>query len=77
MATTQIAVRLPDSLVNWIDEQVTSGEASRALVVKKALMRYRRQVMAEHDAEIYRRTGDYEDLEGLAEWAAHHLEALD
>jgi hypothetical protein len=34
-------------------------------VTKNALARYRRQIEAEHDAEIYRRTGGYPDLEEM------------
>ena len=68
--TTQIAVRLPDHLVAFLDERVAGGEKSRAAVVIKALMRYERQLSAERDAEIYREHGDYPDMEGLAEWNA-------
>lgn len=52
--STQIAVRLPDELVAWIDEQVAAGGGSRAAVATRALRRYQRQVAAEKDAEIYR-----------------------
>jgi Arc/MetJ-type ribon-helix-helix transcriptional regulator len=55
--STQIAVRLPDSLVEYIDSLVADGEPSRAAVVTKALMRYQRQKLVERDAEIYRQTG--------------------
>jgi len=51
--STQIAVRLPDELVAWIDEQVAAGAGSRAAVATRALHRYRRQVEAEHDAAVY------------------------
>lgn len=64
--STQIAVRLPDDLVAWIDEQVMAGAGSRASVATKALRRYQRQLSAERDAEIYRQTGGYPDLR---EWA--------
>lgn len=52
--STQIALRLPDELVAWIDEQVAAGGGSRAAVATRALRRYQRQVAAERDAEIYR-----------------------
>ncbi|MDT0202935.1 ribbon-helix-helix domain-containing protein [Nocardioides sp. AE5] len=64
--STQIAVRLPDDLVEWIDDLVRSGAGSRAAVTAKALRRYRRQLEAEHDAAVYRDQGGYPDLE---EWA--------
>ncbi|WP_141007631.1 ribbon-helix-helix domain-containing protein [Nocardioides humi] len=56
--STQIAVRLPDDLVAWIDQQVAEGGGSRAAVTTTALRRYQRQVGAARDAEIYRETGD-------------------
>ncbi|WP_110207509.1 ribbon-helix-helix domain-containing protein [Nocardioides daejeonensis] len=65
--STQIAVRLPDSLVAWIDEQVAAGGRSRAAVTAKALRRYQRQLAAERDAQIYLETGGYPDLEGMHE----------
>ena len=69
--STQIAVRLPDHLVAFLDKLVQDGRArSRAHAVTKALMKYERQISAEHDAEIYREFGDYPDLAGLAEWGA-------
>jgi len=64
--STQIAVRLPETLVAWIDEQVAQGGGSRAAVAAKALRRYQRQVAAERDARIYLERGGYPDLE---EWA--------
>jgi len=69
--STQIAVRLPDSLVAWIDEQVAAGGRSRAAVTAKALRRYQRQVAAERDAQIYLEAGGYPDLEGMHEGRAH------
>lgn len=69
--STQIAVRLPDRLVAFLDEMVERGEAaSRAEIVKKALMKYERRVRAERDAEIYRREGDYPEFDGLVEWSS-------
>jgi Arc/MetJ-type ribon-helix-helix transcriptional regulator len=67
----QIAVRLPDELVEFVDEIVDAGEGrSRAAVVTRALERERRRVVAEHDAEILARTGPDPELAGLAEYAA-------
>lgn len=69
--TTQIAVRLPDHLVEFLDKLVEDGKArSRAHAVTKALMRYERQLSAEHDALIYLDQGTDPDLDALAEWAA-------
>jgi Arc/MetJ-type ribon-helix-helix transcriptional regulator len=67
----QIAVRLPDDLVDFVDEIVDSGtERSRAAVVTRALERERRRTLAEHDARILARTGPDAELAGLAEYAA-------
>lgn len=68
--TVQIAVRLPDDIVAFVDQQVTSGAApSRAAVVARALERERRRDAAERDAAIYASAGSG-DLEQLATWAA-------
>jgi Arc/MetJ-type ribon-helix-helix transcriptional regulator len=67
----QIAVRLPDDLVDFVDEAVASGTTrSRASMVAQALERERRRAAAERDAEILARTGPDPDLAGLAEHAA-------
>jgi Arc/MetJ-type ribon-helix-helix transcriptional regulator len=67
----QIAVRLPDDLVDFVDELVDSGAGrSRAAVVTLALNRERRRVIAERDAQILARTGPDPELAGLAEHAA-------
>jgi Arc/MetJ-type ribon-helix-helix transcriptional regulator len=67
----QIAVRLADDLVEFVDEVVGSGrESSRAAVVTQALKRERRRMVAARDAEILAATGSDPDLEGLANYAA-------
>jgi Arc/MetJ-type ribon-helix-helix transcriptional regulator len=66
----QIAVRLPDDLVDFVDEIVGSGaERSRAAVVARALTRERRRVIATRDAQILARAGSDPDLLELAEYA--------
>jgi Arc/MetJ-type ribon-helix-helix transcriptional regulator len=67
----QIAVRLPDELVDFVDHIVDSGAGrSRAAVVTRALERERRRVIAARDAEILSRTGTDPELAGLAGYAA-------
>jgi Arc/MetJ-type ribon-helix-helix transcriptional regulator len=67
----QIAVRLPDDLVGFIDEVVGSGQQpSRAAVVGRALERERRRMVALRDAEILASAGPDPELEGLAGFAA-------
>jgi Arc/MetJ-type ribon-helix-helix transcriptional regulator len=67
----QIAVRLPDDLVEFVDEVVSSGgQRSRAAVVGRALERERRRTVAARDAEILAATGPDPELAGLAEHAA-------
>ncbi|HEX4114655.1 MAG TPA: ribbon-helix-helix domain-containing protein [Solirubrobacteraceae bacterium] len=74
----QIAVRLPDELVEFVDEIVGSGGGrSRAFVVTRALERERRRVVAERDAEILARTGPDPELAGLAEYAVGLPSQLD
>jgi Arc/MetJ-type ribon-helix-helix transcriptional regulator len=69
--TTQIAVRLPDEMVEFVDEIVASGEApSRASVIEAALAREIRRRIAERDAAILARSGADPDLAGLAEYGA-------
>jgi Arc/MetJ-type ribon-helix-helix transcriptional regulator len=67
----QIAVRLPDDLVAFVDGLVDSGAGgSRAAVVTRALERERRRVIAARDAEILAATGPDPDLAGLADYVA-------
>jgi Arc/MetJ-type ribon-helix-helix transcriptional regulator len=75
----QIAVRLPDDVVKFVDELVSSGQAgSRAEVVSRALAREQRQRAAEHDAAILlAHAGEPHDLDGLVEWASAHPLNLD
>jgi Arc/MetJ-type ribon-helix-helix transcriptional regulator len=74
--TTQIAVRLPDHLVAFLGKCVADGTAkSGAHAVTKALMKYQRQVSAEHDAQIYRAQGD-KDPE-LDAWATYRFPGED
>jgi Arc/MetJ-type ribon-helix-helix transcriptional regulator len=67
----QIAVRLPDDLVDFVDEIIRRGQQpSRAAVVARALERERRRLVAARDAEILAATGPDPELAGLAEHAA-------
>jgi Arc/MetJ-type ribon-helix-helix transcriptional regulator len=68
--TTQIAIRLPREMVEFLDQLVARGEAkSRAAAVMRALELDRRRRMAEHDAAIYAGSKD-RGLDSLAAWAA-------
>ncbi len=67
----QIAVRLPEELVAFVNDVVEAGtEPSRAAVVTRALERERRRAIAARDAEILAHTGQDPELAGLAEHAA-------
>lgn len=69
--TTQISVRLPDELVNFLDRSVTDGTvSSRAAMVTRALERERRRLNAVADAEILATQGPQDDLDDLVEWSA-------
>ena len=63
--TTQIAVRLPDDLVEHVDSLVSDGGGSRAAVVTRALTLYLQQLRGERDARILEETGDYDDFDEL------------
>lgn len=67
----QIAVRLPDDVVEFVDAVVGSGrERSRAAVVLRALERERRRVVAERDAAILASTDPDPGMAALAEHVA-------
>jgi Arc/MetJ-type ribon-helix-helix transcriptional regulator len=66
----QIAVRLPDDLVEFIDHAVERGEArSRAALVARAVERERRHSVAARDAAILAEAEPDADLDRLAEFA--------
>jgi len=74
----QIAVRLSDELVDFVDEVVDSGAGrSRAAVVTRALERERRRAVAVRDAQILSRSGADPELAGLAEYAGRLGSELD
>jgi Arc/MetJ-type ribon-helix-helix transcriptional regulator len=77
--STQIAVRLPEELVEFIDRLVADGRApSRAAVVSRAIQREMRRELAARDAAILAAAGDDDDLDALAEHAARtSLDDLD
>ena len=67
----QIAVRLPDELVGFLDALVAEGRFdSRAAIVTRELKRFKRRIEAEQDAEIYRREGDDPDLEEFVRYTS-------
>jgi Arc/MetJ-type ribon-helix-helix transcriptional regulator len=76
--TKQIAVRLPDDIVAFVDDVVDSGaERSRAAVVTRALERERRRSIAARDAEILARQGPDHELDALAEHVAATHKSID
>lgn len=69
--STQIAVRLPDQIVAFLDRAVAEGRASsRAALVSSALERELRRYLAEQDAQIIREQGAADELDDLVTWAA-------
>jgi len=68
----QIAVRLPEDIVEFIDGLIRDGKAdSRAVVVTRALERERRRSIAARDAAILAGAGDDADMDSLARSVAH------
>lgn len=73
--STQIALRLPDEMVAFLDRAVAQGKAaSRARLVSAALEREMRRQAAEADAAILRQQGADDDLDPLVDWTAGHLD---
>ncbi|HEX3390572.1 MAG TPA: hypothetical protein VHT94_16155 [Streptosporangiaceae bacterium] len=76
--TTQIAVRLPDDMVQFLDQLVARDQApSRASVVERALAREFRRVIAARDAAILAEAAEAaahedDDLDSLADYAARN-----
>lgn len=68
----QIAVRLPDDVVDFIDQAVRDHAApSRAAFVQTALERERRRLIAARDAALLaQQSNDPDDFDGLAAYAA-------
>jgi Arc/MetJ-type ribon-helix-helix transcriptional regulator len=76
--STQITVRLPNDLVEFLDSRVAAGDAtSRASVVAQAIARERRHRVALEDARIYAATGEDADLAAFTRGAAASIEPLD
>lgn len=76
--TKQIAVRLPEELVEFVDELVSNGQAkSRAAVVARALAREKRRAATDRDIMILMREGEDEDMLALAKHLAHQPMDLD
>ena len=73
--STQIAVRLPDEMVAFMDRAVATGKApSRAALVAAAVEREMRRQAAEQDAQVLRENGPADDLDELVRWSSSHLE---
>lgn len=69
--STQIAVRLPDEVVTFLDRSVASGRASsRAALVAIAVEREMRRQAAQRDAELLDEAGAADDLDDLVAWSA-------
>lgn len=71
--TTQIAIRLPDEMVRFLDRSVASGKApSRAALVAAALEREMRLQAAQQDAQTLKEKGTSDDLDELVTWSVAH-----
>ena len=69
--STQIAVRLPDEMVAFLDRTVADGRApSRAALVASAVEREMRRLLGERDAEVLRTEGAADDLDDVVAWTA-------
>jgi Arc/MetJ-type ribon-helix-helix transcriptional regulator len=76
--STQIAVRLPDEMVAFLDRTVATGKAaSRAALVAAAVEREMRRQAAEQDAQILSDRGPADDLDDLVQWTSTHVKVED
>jgi len=76
--STQIAVRLPDDMVSFLDRSVAEGVApSRAALVASAVEREMRRLAAEQDAQILAAQGTADELDELVEWTRAHVQVQD
>jgi Arc/MetJ-type ribon-helix-helix transcriptional regulator len=76
--STQIAIRLPEEMVAFLDKAVAEGKAaSRAALVGVALEREMRRQAAEHDAEILSQQGPADELDVLVSWTTGHIDLAD
>ncbi|GAA3865596.1 YlcI/YnfO family protein [Tessaracoccus defluvii] len=76
--STQIAIRLPDDMVAFLDKSVAAGDApSRAALVARAVEREMRRQVAEQDAVILRERGTADDLDELVNWSVAHTTVED
>lgn len=78
--TTQIAVRLADETVGYLDAQVAAGRAaSRAALISRLVARDARRQRALDDIEVMRAAGraGYPDLADVAEATARRRIDLD
>ncbi len=75
--TTQITIRLPDELIEFVDSMVRRGVApSRAALIARLLDRERRRDRALQDLEIIKRTPDPE-MDALVTWQGEHIPPID
>jgi antitoxin MazE3 len=73
VVSIQIAVRLPDETVAFLDRLVAEKKAtSRAEIIARALERERRREMAARDAAILAESGEDPDLAGLIQYMTRH-----
>jgi Arc/MetJ-type ribon-helix-helix transcriptional regulator len=73
--STQIAVRLPEEMVAFLDRAVAEGKASsRAALVSSALEREMRRLVAEQDAAILAEVGAEDELDTLVDWSVGQLD---
>ncbi|MDO5066575.1 MAG: antitoxin [Propionibacteriaceae bacterium] len=74
----QIALRLPEELVTFLDQSVAAGEApSRAALVTQVLEREVRRRSAERDAAILREQGAGDELDDLVAWTVANVQVME
>ena len=76
--TTQIAVRLPDEVVAFLDRSVAAGVTpSRAALVSRAIEREMRRQAALADARTLEVEGAADDLDDVVRWTGRAIDLED
>lgn len=74
----QIAVRLPDEMVDYLDRVVADGRApNRTALVAAAIEREIRRLAAEQDAAVLHEVGAADDLDSLVDWSLGEIAVED
>ncbi len=76
--STQIAIRLPDSMVTELDVLISQGQASsRASIVEAALRRELRRYQYAQEIDLLAKAVPNASLDALVDWVNFNREPID